>query len=1389
MSINNSNHNSEKAESDINKSKNNKDLLKNEFLQSFKDEVFSYEKKKKLNYLDKIKHTSDNITTPENDEVKSLIISLQAKNDKYSSLNIDDIKMSEVKEKFNFENRALELWRESLVKIFDSEYEIDKKFNEEQIKPLLKNKDLWELRVLIGSKKSRKEFLIENLKNKAPQQKIKFGSELVNLFMKDIKNVRKDKTFPKEIHEKIDYVSVFLGDSKNIKFSGEDASIFAELLDLNILSLKTITKILEEYLPTISLADMINYWLLTEQEALRMIKNRDEYTHIPDSKWINSGLFDIIYVETSFHLNNTANIAKFLKSKAKDSDLTISDLLASKIAEDYNLDLEDLEEKAWEKEQKFKNLDSFKKILKKEKLKNVNNIDSLQEWSFFEEKTKSQDWKIVSTFYKIVKLEDSPIEAWFYLLWVGEGDKISLSASWDWDLHHYSVFLDYLKIEKKPLTFYTEEEMKARVDSPTDKLNTYDFERLTKAIFDGEKKDDYINFYKEYKQKEINKLKDELQLLENENRLNPSSVLATKIALLEQQIQDLEDSILDHNIDENDVLDELNFIKLLERINALDSDWVDLGLETWMFLESDKWWTYELTWISKDTWKIEVSSFILKTKEEFSYEEFIENFIKTKTKRVPKIKDFNDLINFQEKDKDIGNAWGKTEFKNGMFLKKRGEEDKDKQDEDLEIEYFVDEESGSIIQVEKIEWDKVFIKHWLKRTREELFKDENNGKFWLDPNKSFFGPGKISRKEKHKAKLKQEVLLMQTEPAIEYNLNEFKKIIKTKKRNYLPSPETGKKNEAKEEEHNKFKWNFFGRFKNWYSISSFISAWEMYVSWVKDYLKKDNDLRAAKLALKWNWALWLVSEELASEMLIKIERHESEAMDKELESLKQVDSPIATTRIKKWLSNKNTPEYKKEAWLMFMYEAYWVLYAKKLDSYRWKFLWYEAFGGKIWDALYREEEAKAKKDDVGFSEEKLMHVLLSRQCKDKWWYNWVKRRSRLYKALDAKWSKWIDDDLEKWYGDASRMRNAKNMVNYWMWEGENGTYANAIWAFKKTIEAGASAELMNEWFFSLMFSWVFYKVDQKITDKVKALWLSGMPIVTLLFATKKSHIELFNKTILELSKDMTEAYRWKFDWKFDNMYKEAKNIFDNAYTNKWNEEDKVKKARGFWKKYGKPLSNALSNSHTGDLTYAKTDKIIYLNKDWKYKDYYKLLNEHSTWDFTFNNDYMSDAAWAEWLWWINTRGAVAKYFKKNPDGTFRDPGSSKELLEKISSDIDATRDRVFSEDEDENYKLKRQYLDWILKELIGAILSNSGSQEQVLKAYNLWDTWYTFNNWWLNIKENFENINYSEKLLLDWKADNEINRIIDNILGRKWWNHAFGTAWKFWSTINDILDN
>ena len=54
---------------------------------------------------------------------------------------------------------------------------------------------------------------------------------------------------------------------------------------------------------------------------------------------------------------------------------------------------------------------------------------------------------------------------------------------------------------------------------------------------------------------------------------------------------------------------------------------------------------------------------------------------------------------------------------------------------------------------------------------------------------------------------------------------------------------------------------------------------------------------------------------------------------------------MAVERIEGWLLDKNTPEYNKEAGLLFMLSKYGHLTSKNaLYKYRGKWLWYEAFG-------------------------------------------------------------------------------------------------------------------------------------------------------------------------------------------------------------------------------------------------------------------------------------------------------------------------------------------------------------------------------------------------------------------------------------------------------------
>jgi hypothetical protein len=62
--------------------------------------------------------------------------------------------------------------------------------------------------------------------------------------------------------------------------------------------------------------------------------------------------------------------------------------------------------------------------------------------------------------------------------------------------------------------------------------------------------------------------------------------------------------------------------------------------------------------------------------------------------------------------------------------------------------------------------------------------------------------------------------------------------------------------------------------------------------------------------------------ELAAEMKIKVEAEEAESMSKAIENLKKVDSVDAANMINRWITNANTPEYKKEAGMMFMMENY-----------------------------------------------------------------------------------------------------------------------------------------------------------------------------------------------------------------------------------------------------------------------------------------------------------------------------------------------------------------------------------------------------------------------------------------------------------------------------------
>lgn len=72
----------------------------------------------------------------------------------------------------------------------------------------------------------------------------------------------------------------------------------------------------------------------------------------------------------------------------------------------------------------------------------------------------------------------------------------------------------------------------------------------------------------------------------------------------------------------------------------------------------------------------------------------------------------------------------------------------------------------------------------------------------------------------------------------------------------------------------------------------------------------------------------VLPEDAKIDLQSRIEQTEKKEMDEHLSRLKGINSALAVKQIEKWLKDKRTPEYKKEAGLMYMLEKYGALCCK-----------------------------------------------------------------------------------------------------------------------------------------------------------------------------------------------------------------------------------------------------------------------------------------------------------------------------------------------------------------------------------------------------------------------------------------------------------------------------
>lgn len=1391
-----------------NNNKQNKDVdLKWKFISKFsKDFLISSEKNL---FLDEIMK-KDSIASWS--FLQKNIQKFKANNDEFKDFNENKLNIFDLKRAVWKEYLKLENYRTNYLENTFKNYDLNEK-QREKLKKEIEGKSERELEKLINLDLEQNKFLDKIIWKNKYKKKNSFDilSNILDYEKIKLRIVSKSEDEKKEIHEILFWITqtwkVTDLDIKTLFSSG----VFSHAEKKEFISI---------FIPFINLQEAVNYWLYTKDEAdnhkktlIKKELNKAILASDIEDEIIKSITLSDIKIDTQSFLSLESNL-----------DILWQNIWFKNLEEDSKKNVEEIEEnivKNW-----VQSLKDLKSVLSWEKFSwKCENLEKFNELSIIKIFSKTKDWENIINYVEVVKINDETKEILYREVWNNYWgkEKINFKLTTTPNKVTFNNFIKKISESNfQKNIFYTKEDIKKQISDPENNLESSDLDLIDLSNLTVENRAKYEEDYKNNLNSELNDLLKELENNKNEilsiekriekekntdfssekdnnKRKNLEKDSKKEILLLEEKLKALKlrnekiqlfiddkqnhiNELQNWNVTTSELIPLINKNSLIKKLDELDPEWKSVWFEKWQFIKATdwkaKWWLYRIGWI--DLVKQEV---ILESnwengsqKEHLSFESFYNAFKENKAKRQENFNSFDKLINFSQSNSD---SWKDISFSSNKIIQKWAWKEK----KDLEVDFFVSK--NQIIKVRNISWNQITISYWEKKESKDIEKAiEKNPKLAIKYKNHIY------KDKDWKTKYGWISLEVGTQEYT-YNLNQFNDILisgKDETLHFKPDATLWKwekdlendKSEQSEFEKKSKAWLIKWFFNN-ISLSEILMWGKMIVAWITEYFKKWNDIHAARVSL----ALWkILPEEVRADLLIKVERAEQEWMDKEIEWLWKVDSWIATDRIRWWLLDKNTPEYKKEAWLMFVLSKYGNLTWKNgLYEFKWKFVWYEAFGWKIWDELYMQIKAEAESSDPpqSFSEEQLMLMFLKRQCKPSW-FNGIQRRSRLHKDFDGKWKTGIKEEVQKGYDDASNKRTAADMVKWWNEELMWWTLPNAIGWYKKAIERGSSLENMSEWFFLMLFSWALYTTDQAVyTTFIKSMWNNDwMPQIMARMSSNVPDMKLFNRTVVALS----EKIEAKNPSKYWGMARKARWIYNRALNNEWTEKDRISDSKTFWKEYWEVLSRSLnmvswSWNIAKDNEFIDTDKILieelYKNpgivSDNNEKEslvtlqnYYNKTQSYSE-EWTFKKDFMEDAMWAEWISWLNILENVKLYFQLNQQWGARDEKAFNAVWKWILSDINRTKNK--------------KVLVKILSQLIGWILVNTWFNETLLWIYNkpTTDLWKNFNKWGINIEKDFWSFSSTDVINIEKNVEPVLNRIANNIIS---WNSSwYSGPWIF----------
>ena len=1295
----------------------------------------------------------------------------------YETINIEDITIEKLRTWAVRPYLELKSQKEAFKENIFNEFKLDKKDRKKTEKEI--EELTWEEISRLDTDKKREKFLETLLKRKPEALDV---LKTIN----DLKIIPFYSTLNKEQKE---VIRCFFDERGNYVKITPDVilDLFTEFWS-NYLSFEQRKELVSVFMPNISLYDAKMLGFKTEDEVLAIkrdivIKSKLVKTEYIESvvsslkdEEINISTKDLITTsEQANRLVETLGLQKFTNSwnemvdwssgEAREKSGISFDLFKTKLKQTNKV--EGLEEN-------FKK-DSFIVLDVEEEYDNSDES--------YTRKGKKQPFQV---FFKINDLWESKWALDITLCWEKYISLKSKQTASFW----YNRFLETVNnwirfnskselLDIKKVSFLTKEEIDNKIKSWVYQENTLDSSELERKREEkkGALEEQKANLKKELvseleaKNPDLKRLKDEIFSL-NLELTSKNSELAieldeSKKKYIEKEILKLKEQISQKEAERDFIIEEelWDYKEYSELTKSLEQEQIyDFNKLKEDLNENDKEW--EAFWISElTTFKTDDQIYTIVNNPEkdgnvvvnspawkepsISFETFFETFKQKKCKRTSNTKNVGDMITNLWQNTDTSSAWWDLEFKDGKIVKK------DKEDS-LDYNLLLSKEDDDMIQIHSISWDKAEISLW-------EYDDYKKDKDWNFERTR--GWGKI---------LSYSYKVDSDKKTVDISwLESWVKIRKA----WVRSIEQEKQDNI---ESVKLKWSFWSRVFSRMSIADILAWWKLGLESIENYLKEGNSEQAAKFA-QWFFGKFL-PEELKSDLSSRVEWATKKRMDDYVKKLSDIDSGPATKLIASWLENRDCPQYKKEAGLIYMLEKYWVLYAKwGLKKEIWTFLWYEALWWKIWDTLYKEIEQEAIDNNIPFAEEELVYRLLVKQCTGG--YNNIKRRSRFHKEVKALRAKWKNEEREKWKTDWGDIRQIAWRVKFTMWELEWWNYPNAVWWLETVVGKWWKMDEMNKVPFVMLFSWVAYGFEQKTIDDLKNFPVQWKMLPLLRFISETSDIDLVNQTIVALSKRI-----WEIRGDGSKMYNEAKEIFENQKSSSKTYPEKIKATEIFYEKHWKILTESL---YTLNMQKADEEswisKIIRLEKDEHlddngnkvsgnpiFKKYYDRLQAFSSQFSFWDDELFSDAFYRNWTSGISTHKTTKELLVQNQGWGYIKPKSWPIMWDEISWEIEAIVKRNYwTKDTIEEVKRKRKEDD--LKHLLRWFIS------WLLEAHGT-SRWWTletiisgktsvmaskFRAWWLDFTRILD---YSYQEVIDWGADTLISRYVNTLINRSSWS-------------------